>query len=57
MTKIARNTIIEDVEIIDTSAEGKAVARYDNMVIFCDGGVPGDIVDVHIFKKKINYRF
>ena len=42
MTKIAKNTIIEDVEIIDTSAEGKAVARYDNMVIFCEGGVPGE---------------
>ena len=55
MTKITKNTIIEDVEIIDTSAEGKAVARFDNMVIFCEGGVPGDIVDVCIFRKKSSF--
>lgn len=55
MTKIARNTVIENVEIIDTSAEGKAVARHENMVIFCEGGVPGDIVDVQIFRKKSKF--
>lgn len=52
MGKVSKNILLNDVEIIDTSAEGKSVAKHEGMVIFCDGGVPGDIVDLQIYRKK-----
>lgn len=55
MSKIKKNIFIENASIIDISSEGKAVAKVDGMVIFVDGGVPGDIVDVMITRKKNNY--
>ena len=52
MGKVSKNIVLNDVEIIDTSAEGKSVAKHDGLVIFCEGGVPGDIVDINIYRKK-----
>ena len=47
--------LLENVTITDIAAEGKALAKVDNMVIFIPFGVPGDIVDIQIKKKKHNY--
>jgi 23S rRNA (uracil1939-C5)-methyltransferase len=44
--------IIENVEIIDAGAEGNAIARYNDMVIFVPFVVPGDICDIRIVSKK-----
>jgi len=55
MSKIKKNFILENLEIIDISTEGKAIARHDGMVVFIEGGVPGDIVDVMVHRKKNNY--
>jgi 23S rRNA (uracil1939-C5)-methyltransferase len=46
---------MEKVEIIDAGAEGKAVARVDNRVIFIPYGVPGDIVDIQVTGKKKSF--
>ena len=46
------NKIVENVEIIDTSSEGKAVARVDDLVVFVDGAVPGDICTIMISRIK-----
>lgn len=45
----------EKVEITDLAAEGKAIARIDDMVCFVDKLVPGDIVDLQIIKKRKKY--
>jgi 23S rRNA (uracil1939-C5)-methyltransferase len=45
----------EKVEIIDAGAEGKAVARIDNRVIFIPFGVPGDIVDIQVTARKKSF--
>ena len=42
----------EKVEIASAGAEGKAVARVDNMVVFVPFVVPGDVVDIQVLKKK-----
>ena len=55
MNKIKKNIFVENAEIVDISSEGKSVAKVDGMVIFVDGGVPGDIGDVMITRKKNNY--
>ncbi len=40
--------LLEDVEIRDAGAEGKAVARVDEKVLFVPFGAPGDVVDVQV---------
>jgi 23S rRNA (uracil1939-C5)-methyltransferase len=55
MSKIKKNIFVENANIVDISSEGKSVAKVDGMVIFVDGGVPGDIADVMITRKKNNY--
>lgn len=47
--------LIEEVAITDIAAEGKALARVDNMVIFVPYVVPGDVVDLQLKKKKNSY--
>ncbi|MCD4745840.1 MAG: 23S rRNA (uracil(1939)-C(5))-methyltransferase RlmD [Bacteroidales bacterium] len=47
--------IYEKVEIIDTGSEGKAVAKYENKVIFIPFAVPGDIIDIKITKRKKSF--
>ncbi len=47
--------ILEDIEITDIAAEGKSLARVDDMVVFVPYAVPGDIVDLQILKKKHHY--
>ncbi len=46
---------IENLEIIDAGAEGKAVGKIDGLTVFVPFAVPGDLVDVEIFKKKKNF--
>ncbi|MDD6778694.1 MAG: 23S rRNA (uracil(1939)-C(5))-methyltransferase RlmD [Bacteroidales bacterium] len=47
--------VIEGVEITGVAAEGKSLARVDDMVVFIPYGAPGDIVDVKLDKKKKSY--
>ncbi len=44
----------EKLEIIDIAQEGKGIAKVDDMVVFVEKVVPGDIVDVQVYKKKKN---
>lgn len=44
--------ILENVEIIDAGAEGKAIARVNEMVVFVPFVVPGDVVDIRIVSRK-----
>ena len=46
---------LENVTIEAVAAEGKALAHVDGMVLFVDFAVPGDVVDVQVFRKKKNY--
>ncbi|MDO4826876.1 MAG: 23S rRNA (uracil(1939)-C(5))-methyltransferase RlmD [Bacteroidia bacterium] len=47
--------IVEDVLIESVAAEGKALAHVDGAVLFVEFGVPGDVVDVRIGKRRKNY--
>ena len=55
MSKKKNLPLLNDIEILDAGAEGKAIARVDGMVIFVPFVVPGDIIDLQIIKKKKNY--
>ena len=54
MTKIKKNFVLENLEVIDISTEGKAIAKSEGLVVFIEGAVPGDIVDVMVYRKKNN---
>ena len=47
--------LLKEVEITDAGAEGMAVARVDGLVVFVPFVVPGDVVDIQLYKKKKNY--
>ena len=42
--------LIEGLEITTLAAEGKAMGKVDNQVVFVPMTVPGDVVDVQIRK-------
>ena len=46
---------IEKIKIIDTAHKGKSIAKLDDRVVIIDNGVPGDICDISIYKRKKKY--
>ena len=56
LTIMSRNKkklpILENVSITAVAAEGKALARVDDKVVFVPFVVPGDVVDLQVKKKK-----
>jgi 23S rRNA (uracil1939-C5)-methyltransferase len=51
-----KNIVLEHVSITGTAAKGKALAKHeDGRVIFIKEGVPGDLVDLRVVKKRKNY--
>jgi 23S rRNA (uracil1939-C5)-methyltransferase len=55
LTRQKKEIRIDHVEITDVAAEGKSLARIDNMVLFVPHTVPGDIVDVQVVRKRKRY--
>ena len=47
--------VLEHVTITACAAEGKALARVDDKVVFVPFVVPGDVVDLQVKKKKSSY--
>jgi len=47
-----KNIILEKVKVDDYAAEGKSLAKVDGKVVFIESAVPGDVVDVKLFKNK-----
>jgi len=44
--------VLEKVKITDIGAEGNAVARVDNLVVFVPMLIPGDVVDIRVVRKR-----
>lgn len=47
--------LLEKILITDVAAEGKALARVDDLVVFAPYVVPGDVVDLQVRRKKHSY--
>lgn len=45
----------QDISIVDIAEEGKGVGKADNLVLFVDKAIPGDVVDVELIRKKKNF--
>jgi 23S rRNA (uracil1939-C5)-methyltransferase len=51
MSKKRRQDVLA-LSIEKYAAEGKSIGKVDNKVIFVEGAVPGDVVDVYLKKSK-----
>ena len=47
--------LLKDITITGIAAEGKALTRVDDMVVFVPYCVPGDVVDLQVTKKKHSF--
>ena len=47
--------LLQEITIEDIGAEGKAIARVDQMVVFVKQAVPGDVVDLQVTRKRGRY--
>ncbi|NGX84365.1 23S rRNA (uracil(1939)-C(5))-methyltransferase RlmD [Aequorivita sp. KMM 9714] len=53
MARKNKRVILENLEVIDAGAKGKAVAKADDgRIVFINNAVPGDIVNVQTTKKR-----
>ena len=50
--KKANYPLIEGLEITTLAAEGKAMGKYNDVVVFVPMALPGDVVDVQIRSKR-----
>jgi len=47
--------ILEKITITDIAAEGKAIAKVNDIVVFVPFVVPGDVVDLQVTRKKNHF--
>ena len=48
----ADKKFLHNIQVIDIAEEGKGVGKSDDLVIFIDKAVPGDVVDVELIRRK-----
>jgi len=48
--------LLENIEITDIGAKGKAIARIEDFVTFITKGLPGDVVDLQITRRRKSYQ-
>lgn len=46
---------LQNIEIFDIAEEGKGVGRYEDLVLFIEKAVPGDVVNVELQRKKKSF--
>lgn len=52
---LKKGDILENIFVENMAAEGKCVSRIDGRVIFIEGAVPGDTVDVSLTRIKTSF--
>lgn len=50
-----KGDILENIRVENMAAEGKCVSRLEGRVIFIEGAVPGDVVDVSLTRIKSTF--
>jgi 23S rRNA (uracil1939-C5)-methyltransferase len=55
MGRKKKNIVLDQLEVVDFTVEGKALAKHNGLVVFIKGAVPGDIVDVQVTKKRKSF--
>lgn len=52
---LKKGDILENILVENMAAEGKCVSRLEGRVIFIEGAVPGDVVDVALTRIKTSF--
>lgn len=52
---LKKGDILENILVKNMAAEGKCVSRLEGRVIFIEGAVPGDVVDVSLTRIKTSF--
>lgn len=55
MRKKRAHPLLTDVQITGIAAEGKAIGRHDEKVVFVPFAAPGDIADIQVTRKRRKY--
>ena len=55
MAKKKTLPVLEKILVTGVAAEGKAIAKYNEMVVFIPFAAPGDVVDVQLTRKRNSY--
>lgn len=50
-----KQVVLQAIEVTGIAAEGKSVARHEGKVIFIKNAIPGDVVDVRIYRSKSSF--
>ena len=50
-----KGDVIENIVVETMASEGKCVGRVNGLVIFLEGGAPGDVVDAKLTKIKSSF--
>ena len=50
-----KGDIVENIEVETMAAEGKCLGKVNGLVIFLEGGAPGDVVDAQLTKIKSSF--
>jgi 23S rRNA (uracil1939-C5)-methyltransferase len=53
--RIPQEKILSDIQIIDIAEEGKGVGKHEDLVLFIERAIPGDVVEVELQRKKKNF--
>lgn len=56
-SKLIKNQLIQSIEIEDLTSDGDGIAKYDGMVVFVAGAIPGDVARIRITKVLKNYAY
>lgn len=49
------NRVLEGVELTDYAAGGRSIVRVEGKVVFVEGAVPGDVVDVLLTRSRADW--
>lgn len=52
MGRKKKTYLLENIPIVDTSTKGRGIGRKDELVVFVEKAVPGDVVDVRVLRKE-----
>lgn len=47
--------LLGNIEVYDIAEEGKGVGKHEEMVLFIDKAIPGDLVDAELIRKKKSF--
>jgi 23S rRNA (uracil1939-C5)-methyltransferase len=50
-----KNNLVSNVTVIDLADKGKTVGKIDEKAVFIEGAVPGDVVDLEIYKRSKSF--